>query len=230
MQFPRGDWKTLRRYWLVVAAILGVLAAAYVAVSALHLPVLEDPFAVLAGRGTAAAAGIVGLLVADVLMPVPSSLVMAAGGALFGPVAGAALSLAGSVGGFAVAFALGRRGSRLLGRLVPPAERVAADGLLSRRGAIAILLTRPVPVLAEAVALLAGASPLSWGRALAASAVGALPGAVLCSLAGALATRLPHAALLLGAAVPAAGAFWAVDSYVQSRRPDPLTRSPRRPR
>ncbi len=46
----------------------------------------------MTGSGTAAGPG-VGLLVADIVLPVPFSVVMVAHGALFGIVPGAALSL-----------------------------------------------------------------------------------------------------------------------------------------
>jgi hypothetical protein len=69
--------------------------------------VLTDPAPQLAQDGPAAAAVGVGLLVVDVVLPVPSSAVMVAHGALFGVVLGALLSLLGSVGAAMVGSAWG---------------------------------------------------------------------------------------------------------------------------
>ena len=78
----------------------------------------------------------VGLLVADVLLPVPSSLVMVAHGAAFDVLKGTLLSLAGSTGAAMCGFWLGRRGGRLLERCVPTEERARAE-LLGTRDIVA---------------------------------------------------------------------------------------------
>src|SRR6185436_9370770 len=131
-------------------------------IEALGVPLLVDPTPWLSHGGVFAAIFGVGLLIADVVLPVPSSLVMVAHGALFGVAMGTFLSLLGSVGAALFGFALGRRGGRVLERLVTPAERARADYLLARWGALAIIVTRPVPLLAETVAIMAGASRMSW--------------------------------------------------------------------
>ena len=110
---------------------------------------------------------------------------MTANGALFGLVGGTLLSLTGSLGAAAIAFALGRRGSGVLDRVAPRAQRARADAILTRWGALAVLVSRSVPIAAETLALLAGASPLSWRRFLPAAALGSLPPALLYAAAGA---------------------------------------------
>ncbi len=94
----------------------------------------------------------------DVALSVPSSLVMVAHGAHLGVVIGTVLSVVGSTGAALVGFALGRRGGPLLARLVPPEERTRADRLLARWGTLAIIITRPVPLLAQTTAVMAGTS------------------------------------------------------------------------
>lgn len=136
---------------------------------------LTDPRRLLDAGGVLAAIAGTGLLVADVVLPVPSSGVMLAHGALFGVVVGAALSLVGSLGAFAVGFGAGRRGERALQRLVSEEERRRADRLLRRWGALAIAVTRPVPILAETTAFVAGTSSLAWRTSLLAALVGSFP-------------------------------------------------------
>src|SRR5690606_11434375 len=129
----------VKRYWLLTGLMLAFFLAAFGVMSALNAPFLQDPSVWMAGRGglPAASAG-VGLLIADVFLPVPSSLVMIAHGALFGVVLGTGLSLFGSVGAALFGFALGRRGGRLLARLVTAEEKKRADALLGKWGALAV--------------------------------------------------------------------------------------------
>src|SRR4051794_15661141 len=99
---------------------------------ALGVPVLSDESPDLGPAGVGAAAASFALLVADVVLPVPSSGVMVADGALFGPVAGAALSLAGSEAAALAGYAIGRRGGALLERAVPPAGSGRAAKAIER--------------------------------------------------------------------------------------------------
>jgi uncharacterized membrane protein YdjX (TVP38/TMEM64 family) len=193
---------------MVAGGMMALFLALFGLVEALGVPLLGDPSGWLGRGGVVAAAVGVGLLVADVFLPVPSSLVMVTHGALFGIWAGTALSVAGSVGAAALGFALGRRGSGLLARLVTPAAKGRADALLARYGALAVVVSRPLPLVAETVAILAGASPMPWGRLLLSSAVGALPPSLLYALAGAT-SRAPAGAAAMSALVLAvAGLTW----------------------
>jgi len=198
--------------------VTGVMAlfflALFLLVEALQVPLLTDPSRWMANGGMAAALVGVGLLVADVLLPVPSSLIMIAHGALFGVIAGSCLSLVGSTGAALAAFALGRRGGPLLGRLVPRDERERADRLLKKYGALAIVITRPVPILAETVAIMAGAATLGWRRMLAASAAGSLPAAVLYALTGAVAASFQNGVLMFALVLFIAGIFWVAGRYL----------------
>ncbi len=106
-----------------------------------------------------------GLLAGDVILPVPSSVLSTASGALFGFVPGALVSAAGMTIGCGFAYALGAS----LGR--PAARRWVnedglrqVEGLWSRYGDRALVLTRAVPVLAEASTLLAGVGRVPLGR------------------------------------------------------------------
>lgn len=198
------------RYLGVVVGMVVALLAMFAVVESLGIPVLTDPQPWLDRGGAAAAVTGVGLLVADVALPVPSSLVMVAHGAVFGVFVGAALSLAGSVAATLVGFAIGRRGGGVLDRLVGVEERRRADALLRRWGVLALLVTRPVPILAETVAVLAGASSLRWGRTALAAVAGSLPAALLYGLAGAVAASFGDAALVFGAVLVLGAATWLV--------------------
>lgn len=198
----------MKRYWTLAALIAASFLVLFLAAESLDIPVLRDPSEWLEEGGVAAAAAGVSLLTADVLLPVPSSAVMIAHGALFGVWLGMALSLLGSVGAAVVGFALGRRGGGLIARFVPAEERARADRMLQRWGSLAIVASRPVPLLAETVMILAGASPAGWGRSIAAALAGSLPPAALYALTGAMAAGVGSSLLVFLGVGGVAAVFW----------------------
>jgi uncharacterized membrane protein YdjX (TVP38/TMEM64 family) len=204
----------MKRYLLMMSGLLAFFMCLFFLVEALGVPLLVDPTPWLNHGGVWAAALGVGLLVADVVLPVPSSLVMVAHGALFGVTGGTLLSLAGSTGAAMFGFWIGRRGGSLLERLVTTEERARADLLLERWGALAIIVTRPVPLLAETVAIMAGASRLGWGRALLAALAGSLPPALLYALTGAAVANFQSTSLMFAFVLLITGIFWAVGRRV----------------
>lgn len=207
----------MRRYWVLVASML----APFLVVEALGVPLVTDPSPWLERGGAFAAMVGVGLLVVDVALPVPSSLVMVAHGALFGVVVGTLISVLGSTGAALVGFAVGRRGGPLLFRLVGCRERARSDALSRRWGTLAIIVTRPVPLLAETTAVMAGASPLGWGRVALAALAGSLPGALLYALTGAVAASFGGAALVFGLVLVVAGLSWLVGRRLRPRLTGP---------
>lgn len=186
---------------------MGAMLATFLVVEVVGVEPLTDPEPLLGAGGAIAAVAGTALLVADVFLPVPASGVMLAHGALFGIVVGAALSLLGSLGAFAVGFGVGRTGSQAVGHLMSEEERNRADRLLRRWGVLTIVVTRPVPILAETTAFVAGTSSLGWRPSLVAALVGSLPAALLYAVAGALAASFAAGAvvfavvILLGLAV-----------------------------
>ena len=198
----------MRRYLLTVVALIACFTILFFIVEALGVPLLSDPTPWMRHGGVVAACVGVGLLIADVVLPVPSSIVMVAHGALFGVLWGTMLSLLGSVGAAVFGFAIGRRGGALLERVVTPAERARASSILARWGTLAIIVTRPVPLLAETVAIMAGASSMQWRTMIVASFAGSLPPALLYALTGAAVANLQNTALMFGVVLLVAGLFW----------------------
>ena len=200
----------MKRYLLTVVALIACLTILFAIVEALGVPVLSDPTPWMKHGGPVAASVGVGLLIADVVLPVPSSIVMVAHGALFGVLSGTILSLIGSTGAAVFGFAIGRRGGALLERVVTPAERARANSILARWGTLAIIITRPVPLLAETVAIMAGASLMTWRAMILASVAGSLPPALLYALTGAAVANLQNTALMFGIVLLVATMFWLV--------------------
>jgi 3-dehydroquinate synthase len=197
----------MRRYWAVASAVFLLFLVSFAAVENLAPELFAEPRALMDAGGLAGLVG-VALLVADVVLPVPSSVVMLAHGALFGLVVGALLSVVGNLGAALVGFAIGRRGGPAMSRFVSPQERARADRMLAEWGAMAIIVTRPLPMVAETTTILAGASPMSWRRLIGAVLAGSVPLALLYGWAGAAATTFDSVVPVFGLAIAMAGVFW----------------------
>lgn len=198
------------RLFVVGAFVALLFLALWALLVALGVSWVEEPPAGLANGGWFGAGIGVGLLALDVLLPVPSSVVMVALGRLYGFAPGAGLALAGSVASAGLAWALGRRGEGWLARWMTPEERARADAWLARHGAFALALTRPVPILAETFALLAGARGLPLGRVLLAATLGILPAVLLYAWAGSAGHDVVEDVLLFGLTLAVSGVLWLV--------------------
>jgi uncharacterized membrane protein YdjX (TVP38/TMEM64 family) len=73
---------------------------------------------------------------------------------------------------------------------------------------LAIAASRPVPLLAETVAIAAGASSLGVTRTLIWAAVGSVPGAVLYAVAGSAGASAPSGLLVFGLVLVVATVLW----------------------
>jgi uncharacterized membrane protein YdjX (TVP38/TMEM64 family) len=198
----------MTRYWTITGLLLFFFLGTFLLVEQLNLSFLTDPHAALNARSVSAALAGIGLLIADVILPVPSSLVMIANGALFGFALGTFLSLIGNLGAALTGFFIGRRGEPLLARFVPPEEHIRANHLLAKWGLLAIIITRPVPILAETTIIMAGASTMKLKPMILAALTGSLPIALLYALIGATAASFNNTMLAFGLTLLMAGLFW----------------------
>jgi len=200
------------RWWSLVAGIAFTLLLMFGVAWAMGFDIEGAPPMPKSAGPLAAITG-VALLIADVFLPIPSSLVMIAHGALFGTAIGALLSLTGSVASALVGFAVGRASTRMVRRLITPAEHEYASSLLAKWGATAVALTRPVPILAETVAILAGSSRLTWTQTAIAATAGSIMPSLVYAWAGANARNANHA-IIFGGVIFATGVLW----WIGSRR------------
>lgn len=109
----------------------------------------------------------VGLLSTDIFLPVPSSMVSTIGGMKLGTAWGTLTSWVGMSLGAILGFALARRFGRPFARWFSKDRSLEQmQSVSDRYGPAALILTRGVPVLAEASVLLMGIHKLSWRRFL----------------------------------------------------------------
>ena len=180
---------TRHRLWFLGLGAASVLLLLFVALSPLLPPTITDPTTWQRAASVSVAVAAVALLASDVVLPVPSSVVMVANGAVFGAVGGAALSTLGAtlsaVLGYAIGRTTGERADRWLGE--PAADQLR--GLVERRGTVIVIASRPVPLVAEVVAIFAGNGGMGWRRFLVAAVVGAACTSAPYAVAGAAAGR-----------------------------------------
>jgi uncharacterized membrane protein YdjX (TVP38/TMEM64 family) len=213
---PRGSGGSLTRFLLLVVGCWLAFLAVFVVAEAFSVSPLDGLASWWSGGVVLAGVAGVGLLVADVVLPVPSSMVMIIQGALFGVAIGTALSLLGGVGTALAGYGLGRVGGPpLLRSVCSDAERDRADLLIRRWGLLAVTATRPVPLLAETVAVVAGASCLGLVRTAMAAAAGSLPGALLYSVAGSLDVGAPSGLVVFAIVIAIASGLWVLGRHRQ---------------
>lgn len=103
----------------------------------------------------------VSLIVADVVLPVPATIIMASLGSIYGWALGGFLAGAASLTSAMLAYSIGRCikpafASRILGE----DGMIAASHFISAGGGIALAASRPLPLLPEAIAILAGVTKM----------------------------------------------------------------------
>jgi uncharacterized membrane protein YdjX (TVP38/TMEM64 family) len=206
----------MRRYLALTIGICTFFLVLFGIAEAMGVPLLTDPGPLLRSASIATAVIGIALLIADVVLPVPSSVIMFAFGAAFGLWTGAMLSMIGAVGASLTGFALGRGGRDAVRRFVHDDEFNRASLLLDRWGTLAVIATRPVPILAETTAILAGASRIGWFRMTLLSTIGSLAPAILYAWAGSSAGRPVEGIIVFLIVLAFSGAMW----WIGRRRRD----------
>ncbi len=152
------------------------------------------------------------LYVGLALIPCPKAVLTAAGGALFGLWAGAALSLAAALVGAVISFGVGRLlGRDAVDRLIR--GRLAhVDALLADHGLSAVLIVRLVPLVPFiAINYASGLSGVKFGHYVLGSALGMVPGSLAYAALGAYGTE-PWGLAAAGSALiilVVGGSWWA---------------------
>lgn len=157
--------------WTLLA--VAGLAAILVPFAIWEEPVTQwtESFAADPGNRTTASLVLAGLLASDVLLPIPSSLVSTACGYLFGFLPGMLVSWAGMTLGAVVGYVVGARPAAAAARrLVGEPQLERARDAENRWGPWTLILSRSVPVLAEASVVFAGMTAMPFPRFLAITA------------------------------------------------------------
>lgn len=168
----------------------------------------------------------IGLIVSDLVLPVPSTAVIAGLGMLYGPWLGGLIGGLGSMLAGLVAYGLGRTvGRPALRYLTGDADLERLGRFFAKHGLWAIALSRWMPLLPEALCALAGSARMRTVPFLAALAVGSLAMGFAFGFLGEHYVHSPAAGLIISAAIPLA--VWPPVHYVLNRRPRPAAEPPR---
>ncbi len=117
-----------------------------------------------------------GLLMSDLLLPIPTTIVLSAAGMTIGWPLAAASGFAGLLAGNLLGYLLCRGfGGRIFERFVSEAERQRFGFWLKNWGPAALLISRPIPMMSETLSCLAGLGAMNFWRFLLSLSVGTIP-------------------------------------------------------
>lgn len=147
---------------------------------------IEGTVAQIRSWGPWAAVGSIGLMVAHSFLPFPSEIIALANGMVFGPLWGTAITWVGAMLGAISTFALVRLfGRPFVHRMLSARQIGQLTDWSSRRGGVALLIGRLIPVVAfNLLNYGAALTGISWWTFIWATALGILPLTVLLNVFG----------------------------------------------
>jgi uncharacterized membrane protein YdjX (TVP38/TMEM64 family) len=202
----------MKRPLLFVAGIAGIVIVTKLVIenmAGVDLVPLATAWITQPSLGSAAT--VVGLLTIDLVLPVPSSVVMVLSGVAFGTLWGAVLSVAGSLAGSWIGFELVQRyGQTAALRIVDASTLRRLQAILQRYGTWALVVSRALPIVMETMSVVAGLSAMKRSTFLLATSCGTLPVALVYAYAGSVSREtgsiVPATVILI--AVTSAGVLW----------------------
>ena len=165
---------------------------------------VRDAVALIDSWGAWGVAGSIGLMVVHSFVPFPAEVVALANGMVYGPVWGAVITWIGAMLGGSAAFGLTRWiGQPLVTRLLSASQQTRLATWSTKRGGIALLLSRLMPLIAfNLINYAAGLTGISWWTFLWATGLGILPFTILLAILGDHMLTMPSWAwLVIGAMV-----------------------------
>jgi uncharacterized membrane protein YdjX (TVP38/TMEM64 family) len=146
----------------------------------------------------------IALIWADLVLPIPQTVVIAALGIIYGALLGGLLGTVGLITGGLLGYLLMLTSARrMVKRFVGPQSLSRMEGLFERAGAWAIVLTRSLPYsIPEAMVFLAGLAGMRIGKFTAALSIGSVPTAFVFAAIGAGWADQPISALVVSYVLP----------------------------
>jgi uncharacterized membrane protein YdjX (TVP38/TMEM64 family) len=123
-------------------------------------------------------------LTADIILPVPSSMIMILNGKVLGAVAGGTLSLCAGMCCSLIGFAVGRRSKKWADRFFSAAQIKESEVLFERYGKHFIGFSKALPILSETVSVYCGATDTNLKMFLSYSLLGHLSVSVVYGCIG----------------------------------------------
>lgn len=200
---------SLLRRWLMIIGLLAIVVGVPLIFREEFVAISDRVLAAADQRPFAAAALIVAALTLDVFLPVPNGVTNTLAGAAFGFALGTFVIWLGLMGGSTAGYALGRWGARpLAARLLGADDLERAHRIAERAGPVALIVSRPVPILCEMTPIAAGIAGMAFGHFLFAVALGNLGVGVVYAAIGAAAVERTSTELLMLGAIGVPLAAW----------------------
>ncbi len=194
----------MRLIFLLVALVIIVLIPFFIwGDTLMAFFSLEHSLEFLKGYGTWAWAVAIVLLMADLFLPLPATLIMSALGYIYGPLVGGLLSATGSFASGVLAYWL----CRLLGEnaatwILGKKEYERGKKIATKVGGWVVALSRWLPVFPEVIASMAGLIRMPVKNFYIALACGSLPLGFTYAIVGNSANADPVLAIVLSACIP----------------------------
>lgn len=125
-------------------------------------------------------------LSSDILLPVPSSIIMYANGLVLGTIWGTLLSMVCALISSCVGYVLGLLSAKTL----RASKREEATNILNKYGVIGIIVSRGVPILSESISYTAGYMRMKFKTFFVLNVIGYLPITLLYAYFGSLGSDL----------------------------------------
>lgn len=203
----------MRRYLLFFIILCTMALILFFAVEEMDIRLLKNPEVLLHQGGLIAACAGIGLLIADVILPIPASLVMIAHGAIFGVWLGSLFSLIGGVMASCAGYYLGYKSGPMINKFITMQEQEQASDAMKKWGGLAVLISRPIPLMAESISIMAGVIQMPVQKFIIASLLGILPAAIIFAITGVYALEMKSGIWSFGIVLLVAGFFWVIGKY-----------------
>ena len=152
------------------------------------------------------------LLLADLFLPLPGTVIMSALGYIYGPILGGMLATIGGIAAGVLAFALCRGLGRKAAVWILGEEGLAkGEKQYAKNGSWIVAISRWLPVLPELIACMAGLNQMKWRPFLVGLICGALPLGFVFAYIGYSGIEFPYLALIISAGLPPL--LWLIARY-----------------
>ena len=158
----------------------------------------------------------IGLLVADLLLPIPGTVVMSALGAVYGFWLGGLIAAAGSMLAGVLGYGVGRFFKEGFSRKwLGARDFEKGRALFDRNGALVVAVSRALPILPEVLSCMAGLLRMPFGKFSLALACGSVPMGFLFAWIGTVGRESPGWGIAFSLLVPAV--LWGAAAILRRR-------------
>lgn len=157
------------------------------------------------------------ILTSDIILPVPSSLVMILNGKVLGVISGTIVSLTSGVISSSIGFYLGRKSNPFINKLFNKNDQQISHDLIKNFGNITITISKALPIISEAVSIVSGTTLLSFKTFFVYSVAGHLIVSVIYAFVGNFTTSLHSNIITAIIIVSALMIAWIMQMAIRSK-------------